>query len=142
IVSVTGSGASYTVAVTSGTGDGTIRLDVADDDTSVDASANRPGGAGTGNGTFTAGEVYSIDKTAPAVTSIVRADASPTNSGSIHFTVTFSYPVVGVDGRDLALLPCAALFGSIVSVTGSGASYTVAVVSGTGDGTIRLDVVD
>jgi len=61
ITGVTGTGTIYTVTVATGTGIGTIRLDVIDDDTIVDIAALPPGSAGTGNGAFATGEVYSID---------------------------------------------------------------------------------
>ncbi|MCS7045072.1 MAG: hypothetical protein NZO58_01820, partial [Gemmataceae bacterium] len=95
ITSVTGTGATRTVTVNTGTGSGTIRLDVVDDDTIVDGAGNKLGGTGAGNGDFTTGEVYTIDKTAPVVVSIVRADGNPTNAASVQFTVTFSESVTG-----------------------------------------------
>jgi hypothetical protein len=58
ITSVTGSGLSYSVTVSTGTGDGTIRLDVVDDDSVVDAAGFPLGGAGPANGNFTGGTVY------------------------------------------------------------------------------------
>jgi hypothetical protein len=60
IISVSGSGATYEVAVNTGMGDGTIRLDVLDDDSIQDTASNLLGDVGTGNGNFTAGETYSI----------------------------------------------------------------------------------
>jgi hypothetical protein len=56
------SGSTYTVTVNTGTGNGTLRLDVLDDDSIVDGSNNPLGGAGTGNGNFTSGETYTISK--------------------------------------------------------------------------------
>jgi hypothetical protein len=49
---------TYTVTVNTGKGNGTIRLDVADDDTIVDAASNPLGGLGAGNGDFSAGQGY------------------------------------------------------------------------------------
>jgi hypothetical protein len=60
ISGVSGSGTTYIVTVSAGSGDGTIRLDVADNDSIVDASANPLGGSGAGNGAFTSGEAYTI----------------------------------------------------------------------------------
>jgi hypothetical protein len=59
---ISGSGNLYTVTVNTGTGSGTIRLDVVDDDSIKDGSNNPLGGAGTGNGNFASGEVYTISK--------------------------------------------------------------------------------
>ena len=82
------------------------------------------------------------DSTPPTVTSITRADPNPTNAASVHFTVTFSEPVSGVDKTDFKVPPDGVTGASVSSVSGSGATYTVTVNTGTGDGTIRLDVVD
>ena len=231
ITSMSGLDATYTVSVATGTGDGTIRLYVVDDDSILDAASNPL------NGGFTAGETYDIDKTAPAVTSfvatspssslsipiaafmaddiasmvtgykvtesstapsasdlgwagtapttytvaadgnytlyawakdaagnvssvfgspasvtvdttpptvssIVLANANPTNLASVGFTVTFSESVTGVDASDFALTTTGALGASVTGVSGSDATYTVSVSTGSGDGTIRLDVLD
>ncbi|HSL46499.1 MAG TPA: hypothetical protein VK897_23905 [Anaerolineales bacterium] len=53
---------TYTVRVNTGSGNGTLRLDVIDDDSIVDAQGQPLGGAGAGNGTFTAGEAYTINR--------------------------------------------------------------------------------
>jgi len=58
VSNVSGSGSSYTVTVNSITGDGTLRLDVTDDDTITNGTPL--GGTGTGNGNFTSGEEYTI----------------------------------------------------------------------------------
>jgi len=55
-----GPGAVYTVTVGTGTGDGTIRLDVVDNDSIVDGSSNPLGGVGLVNGDFSGGETYTI----------------------------------------------------------------------------------
>jgi cytoskeletal protein CcmA (bactofilin family) len=61
ITSVTGSGTSWTVTVDSGIGNGTLGLNLVDNDSIIDGSARPLGGVGSGNGSFT-GEVYSINK--------------------------------------------------------------------------------
>ena len=66
-MSVSGGGASYTVTASSGTGSGTLGLNLVDDDSITDAAGNKLGGTGAGNGNFT-GQVYTIDRTAPTVT--------------------------------------------------------------------------
>ncbi|HXH92718.1 MAG TPA: DNA/RNA non-specific endonuclease, partial [Thermoanaerobaculia bacterium] len=124
----------YTVSVGTGTGDGTIRLDVANDGSIHSESNNAPLGAA-----FTTGEVYTIDKTAPAVQSIVRANSSPTHASSVDFTVTFSESVTGVASNDFALLMSGVSGATIANVAGSGSTYTVTVNTGSGDGTLQLD---
>ncbi|MCJ7434295.1 MAG: cadherin domain-containing protein, partial [Anaerolineales bacterium] len=54
-------GATYTVNVNTGSGNGTLRLDIVDDDSILDAANNPLGGAGAGNGNFNTGEVYTIN---------------------------------------------------------------------------------
>ena len=95
---VSGSGTIYTVTVDTGIGDGTIRLDVLDNDSIIDADSNPLDGG------FTSGEVYTIDKTAPSVTSVNRADPSPSSAASVNFTVTFSESVTGVDAIPISTL--------------------------------------
>ena len=72
ITSVTSvSGTTYTVGVNTGFGNGTIRLDLVDDDSIVDTTSNPLGGAGAGNGNFSAGEFYTIEKGLPTVAGIL-----------------------------------------------------------------------
>src|SRR5207244_562155 len=96
-------------------------------------------GAGTGS---VNGPTYTIDKTAPVVSAITRLDATPTNAASVRFAVSFSEAVSGVDAGDFALTTGGTSGASIASLSGSGASYTVTVATGTGDGAIRLDLID
>ena len=142
INSMTGSGNTYNISVNTGSGDGTLRLDLIDNDSIVNASGNTLGDIGTGNGNFTNGEAYSIDKTAPSVTSIVRAGNNPTNSPSVDFTITFSEPVTGVDVVDFSLMNTSLSGAMISSLNGLGNMYTISVNTGSGDSTVRLDLVD
>jgi large repetitive protein len=92
VTGVSGSGAAYTVSVGTGTGDGTLRLDVTDDDTVVDGTYNQPlGGLGSGNGDFTTGDFYTIDKTAPE-TSLTAGPSGPVNTADATFTFESSEP--------------------------------------------------
>ena len=142
VSAVTGSGAVYTVSVSTGSGSGTLRLDLIDDDSILDAVLIPLGGTGAGNGDFTSGEVYTIDRDPPSVVSSVRADPSPTSAASVDFTVTFSKPVTGVDASDFTLATSGLVGASISAVSGSDAVYTVSVGTGSGSGTLRLDVID
>ncbi len=79
----------------------------------------------------------------PTVSSIVRVDPSPTTTATVHFTVTFNEAVTGVDAGDFKITKTSKLLGSsITGVSGSGTTYTVTVHRGTGNGTLRLDLVD
>jgi formylglycine-generating enzyme required for sulfatase activity/V8-like Glu-specific endopeptidase len=84
--------------------------------------------------------------TTPVVSSIARADANPSNAANVRFTVNFSKPVVGINMAapfsDFVLTNNGVTNAAITSVSGSGESYVVAVTTGSGNGTIRLDVVD
>ncbi|RPI96558.1 MAG: hypothetical protein EHM40_01195 [Chloroflexi bacterium] len=72
--SVTGvtpvSGTAYTVSVNTGAGNGTVRLDVIDNDSILDSGAQPLAGAGAGNGSFTTGEVYTVKKSIPDTVSV------------------------------------------------------------------------
>jgi hypothetical protein len=95
----------------------------------------------TVNVTWTTG---SCDTTAPSVSSIAVADANPTNTTDpLHWDVTFSENVTGVDASDFNLVNTG-LGGSpaITNVSGSGANYTVTASSGSGSGTLGLNLTD
>jgi len=144
VTSVTGTGSTRTVVVNSGSGSGTLRLDLVDDDTIIDQSSNPLGGAGgILNGDF-AGQVYTFDRTAPTVVSINRASANPSGAATVTYTVTFSEIVTGVDKFDFTLVNAGTTVSgaSIASVGGTGLTRTVTVNTGTGSGTLRLDLVD
>ena len=81
------------------------------------------------------------DTTAPTVTSIVPT-TTPTNASSMTFTITFGEPVTGVASGNLALTTTGISGASIGAISGSGAIRTVTVNTGTGDGTIRLDLAN
>jgi CSLREA domain-containing protein len=58
----TGPADTYTVSVATGKYNGTLRLDLLDDDSIKDGGGNPLGGAGNGNGDFISGEAYTITK--------------------------------------------------------------------------------
>lgn len=137
------SGTTYRVGVTTESGNGTVHLDVIDDDSIRDSANNPLGGADAGNGNFTTGEFYTIDRTLLTVTSILRTDPTPTSADTVHFAVTFSEAVTGVDASDFTLAPTGNIAGAgIVEVSGSDSIYSVSVNTGIGDGTLQLNLVD
>ena len=143
IAEVVGSGKQYIVAVNTGIGVGTLRLDLIDNDSITDSTGKPLGGIGIGNGNFTAGDVYSVDRSTPVVISIVRVDPNPTTAESLRFAVTFSENVSGVDAGDFALNVTGNMTGvSVTDVSGSGSNFIITVSTGSGDGTIRLDILD
>ena len=110
--------------------DGTIQL-------TVNTTA-----AGAGGTSANTAHSFTVDTTAPTVSSIVRADADNTGAASVNFTVTFSEPVTGVDANDFSLHVTGNVTGATISgVTGTGATYTVTVNTGTESGSLRLDVL-
>jgi hypothetical protein len=143
VANASGSGNTYTVIAATGNGDGSLRLDVVDNDSIQNAFGIPLGGIGAGNGNFTSGESYDVDKSVPYVTGSLRADANPTTAVSVSFTVGFSEAVSGVDASDFFVSTTGSISGTaITSVNGSGNLYNVAVSTGNGDGTLRLDVLD
>ncbi|WP_027359891.1 DUF4347 domain-containing protein [Desulforegula conservatrix] len=89
VTGVSGSGSTYTVTVSSVTGDGTLRLDLADDDSITNANSVSLGGTGTagsGNGSFTGGQSYTIDHTAPTLTDARISISGATGTGGAFKT--------------------------------------------------------
>ena len=119
--------------------DGSLRLDVVNTDgvTPIKDVMNLTLAAG-----FNAGEVYTVDRSNPSVTSIIRAGSNPTNATSVDFTVTFSEPVTGVDNSDFSLTTSGVAGALVSGVTGSGSTRTVTVNTGSGNGTIKLNLID
>lgn len=79
----------------------------------------------------------------PTVTSINRASADPTAPAtSVSWTVIFSTSVTGVDASDFALAATGVTGASITSVSGSGTTWTVTANTGSGGGTLGLNLVD
>jgi hypothetical protein len=92
-------------------------------------------------------EYESAANAAPQVSAVVRADPSPTVAATVNFTVSFSEPVTGVDVvapfNDFELATSGIKGASIISAAPvSDTTYTVGVNTGTGNGTIQLNVVD
>ncbi len=98
----------------------------------------RPAGARCDIGAY---ELY-----LPIVTSITRGSANPTSAATVRFVVTFSNAVTGVNltapFSDFALTTTGITGARITAVSGSARQYTVTVGTGTGNGAIRLDLID
>ncbi len=144
MISVSGNGANYMVSLSGVHGSGSLRLDLLDRDAIQNSAGERLGGLGAGNGNFS-GETYLVDQQAPRVTAIDRLspNAATTGASSVAYAVSFSEAVSGVDASDFHLALAGSLVASpLVSVAGSGASYTVTVSGIAGDGTLGLNLVD
>ena len=142
IVAFTGTpgDSAYTVAVTTGTGLGTIGLDVEDGTDIVAAEDGSPLVSG-----FTAGDVYTVQN--PTVISVTRVTESPSSLPNVEFLVTFSVPVDGVNTgttSDFSLTVSGVVGAKVKTLAGTApsATYTVTVGTGSGNGKIRLNVRD
>jgi LPXTG-site transpeptidase (sortase) family protein len=136
ITSIGGSGSNYTVTVSTGAGDGTLGLNLINSTGLGDAAGNA-----VGNIPFT-GQVYTVEKLNPLVLSISRAAPNPTTATSVTFTITFSKPVTGVSAANFALAITGVSGATLTSVTGSDATYTAVASTGTGNGTVGLNLTD
>ncbi len=136
---VLGAGDTWTVTAATGTGSGTLGLNLVDDNTIIDVASNPLGGpGGILDGAFT-GQIYTIDRIAPTVTVDQKVgQADPANTQPIRFTVTFSESVVGFTPADVTRGGTAT--GGTVTVTGSGASYEIAVSGLISDGTVTASI--
>src|SRR5204863_2697474 len=94
--------------------------------------------SGVGNG-------RSISVAVPTVQSITRMDPNPADAGDVHYVVTFSHPVTGVDVNDFTVTATGTLSGTTVHgivTTPDPKVYIVHVDTGWVNGTVRLDLVD
>lgn len=132
-VSVSGSGATRTVSVPVSSGDGTLGLTVVTTPVIEDSLGNDVvSGVPTGQN-----QTYTIDRTAPQLTSIVRLGANPTNAGSVDFSVTYSEAVTGVVAARFSAAAAGVTTG-VITVAGSGQAYVVTVPVTGGEGTLGL----
>ncbi|MBI3170357.1 MAG: DNRLRE domain-containing protein [Chloroflexi bacterium] len=81
---VTGMGSVYTVTVSRGSGSGTIRLDLTDNDSILNAALEPLGGVGVDNGDFTQGESYTI----PVVQTLSLGSAGTTDGWVLESSET------------------------------------------------------
>lgn len=95
---------------------------------------------GTANGS----DLTFTTSVCPAVTSISTATSSPIIANmAVSWTVIFNTSVTGVDAADFALVPGGGVTGAtMISVTGSGTTWTVLANTGNGTGTLGLNLVD
>lgn len=104
---------------------------------------------GTGTWTNTGGSCNVPNQT-PAGTclsgvavALTAASTNPATTGSnVNWTATFSQPVTGVTAANFALVPGGVTGAAITSVTGAGTIWTVVANSGSGFGTLGLNMVN
>ncbi|MCJ0741862.1 YDG domain-containing protein [Pedobacter montanisoli] len=122
VSSVSGSGSVYTVTVSTGTGDGTIRLDLNSSPTGIKDSAGNDIAGG-----YTAGQSYTIDKTAPVISGVTNSGVYNTNK-----TITFNEGTATLNGS-------AFTSGTTVSAEGL---YTLVVTDAAGNYTTIAFTID
>ncbi len=132
ISSITGSGTTYIVTVGGVTGDGTLRLDLNANSTGI------TGASGIGaTAAFTSGDVYTIEHTPPAVTSVgVPANASFIAGQNLDFVAHFSEAATVTGTPEIALTLDTGGIVDAQYVSGSGTSaltFRYAVVGGEAD---------
>jgi hypothetical protein len=141
ITNISSNGANdiFYVTIDTGTGDGTLQLNIP-----AEATINDLAGNPMTNIPYSIGDYYSIDKTAPSVNSILITPPSTTTASTVNFYVTFSEPVTVVEDPSTFLLNATGVSGSsITSITdiySDGTQYIVTVATGSGDGTLGLDI--
>ncbi|GAB3881890.1 putative Ig domain-containing protein [Spirosoma agri] len=115
VSSVSGSGTNYTVTVNTGTGSGTLTLNL----------ANSSGVSPTVSNTPFSGQTYTIDKTAPTVSSVsVPANATYRAGQTLSFSVNFAENVI-VSGTPQLPLTIGTTTRQANYVSGSGSSALV-----------------
>jgi RTX calcium-binding nonapeptide repeat (4 copies)/Calx-beta domain len=107
ITNVSGSGNTYTVTASTGSGVGDTRLDLIDDDSIIDIDSAPLGGLGAGNANFTSGETYTVQPPPPTVQILIATapsgDVSEAATTAITVTATASAPVTGDQTVSVAL---------------------------------------
>ena len=132
-VSVTGSGGQiYEIVVSGLSSDGTVTA-------SVGAGKAHDAAGNASSASASVDNSVTYDATAPSVTVEQKAgQADPTNVLPLRWAVTFSEPVAGFDAGDLTRSGTST--GGTVDVTGSGASYEIALTGTPTNGTVSFSV--
>ena len=78
----------------------------------------------------------------PSVLGITGPTRRSNQSPNIDFTVTFSQSVTGVDETDFQLVAPGLPDAVITGVSGSGISYMVSINTGSGKGSVHLNLID
>jgi predicted outer membrane repeat protein len=128
ITGVSGSEDVYTVTVDTGSGNGSIRLDLIDDDSIEDLSGNKLGGIGTGNGDFISGEFYTVFKLPPKPVGIPRLSLPRRNAITNVPAPTFNWgSVLNAQGYEIVIATDSAFTQVVLSETVSSPTFTPSV---------------
>lgn len=132
----TASAAAWTVTASTGTGSGTLGLNLANNVGSITDASGQALSAGL------TGQVYDVREAppiGPTASIAIPADApNPTSAATVTFDVTFSQPVSGLSAANFTAV-AAGITGAVVQgVSGGGDTWTVTVGTGSGSGTLAL----
>jgi Ca2+-binding RTX toxin-like protein len=128
-------GTTYEIAVTGMTGNGSIVATV--EANTADDAAGNPNLAST-----SIDNTITFNNTVPTIANITRSNPNPTSSNTVSYTVQFSETVTEVDPGDFNLVTSRISGANITNITGADDTYTVEIDTGTGNGTIQLNLVD
>ncbi|MFZ5820636.1 MAG: choice-of-anchor Q domain-containing protein [Chloroflexota bacterium] len=93
------------------------------------------------NGLYCDIGAYESNEPHPYIVSITRADPNAVNAASVDFNITFSEPVDNVHDYDFQVTATGTISGAAVTnIAGDTTNGVVTVSTGTGSGTIRLDI--
>lgn len=142
VVGVSGSGTSYVVTASTGTGDGTLILEVANSAGTTPAIGNIPYNAETEDQA-----VYTLDRSVPTATVEFQnpdtGSADGTSSDNLVYTITFSEPIDpdSFTADDIIIEGAGITFSSIEIVdSGDGTTFTVTIVGVAGEGGLMLSI--
>ena len=134
-ITLTGSGADYLVTVNTGTGSGSLRLDLSDRTGIFDGAGNQLSGTATG-------PTYTIDRGTPTVVAVNRIDPSFSNANTVRYAVVFNKPVVGLSPANFALTGSGLTGAALTAIAGTGTNYVVSIQTGSGNGTLGLTITN
>jgi gliding motility-associated-like protein len=87
------------------------------------------------------GRMLRLDPPTSLVSVVTRLNTTTTAATTVTYAVIFDKSVTGVTPSSFSLTTSSGITGAYVSgISGSGTTYIVTVTTGTGDGTIRLNV--
>ncbi len=131
---ISGGPQSYTVNLTGVTGDGTFTLAANMSSDVTDAVGNPLASSAASSG-------LTVDQSAAVCNVITPTTASPTNAGTVSFTVEFNENVVNFNSAaDLLFTQSGTLAHTGATISGGPKVYTVNVTGVTGDGAMTLKV--
>jgi hypothetical protein len=129
--------AVWQVHIRSGVGSGTLKVNLIDNDTILSSGGAKLGGVGTGNGSFTNGEVYNVVQPPPEIQGINIDDGTAQRSSIRLLQVIFDWPVVfaGNPANAFVITGPNGVIVPTVDLTSSTPTQTVARLTFSGPGT-------